>query len=84
MSISVTAFAAHLRAGDRSPATVEKYVREVRRFALWLGDRPLSLPAAQAYRAQLMERRAPAGVNGAVAALNAFFACSGREGVSAF
>ena len=69
----LTRFAAALRAEERSPATIEKYCREAARFVGWLkgqrADRELSL----AYKAELCEQRAPAGVNGAVAALNRFF-----------
>ena len=66
-------FTAHLRAGGRSEATVEKYVREVRRFDRWLGDREVSAPLVQDYRQALAGERSAAGVNGAVAALNALF-----------
>ena len=33
----LTGFAARLRLEDRSPGTVEKYLRDVRAFARWLG-----------------------------------------------
>ena len=70
-------FAARLRAAERSEATVEKYVREARRFAAWLGERPLDREAAQRYKEELARTRAAGGVNGAVAALNALFDLTG-------
>ena len=76
MSITETAvrrFAARLREEDRSAATVEKYVREVRRFAAWLGEREVDRETLHLYKESLSETRTPAGVNGAVAALNCFF-----------
>ena len=66
-------FAVRLRAEERSEATVEKYCREARRFALWLGERPVSRETARLYKEELSRTRAPAGINGAVAALNRLF-----------
>ena len=76
MSISekeLTCFAACLRAGEKSAATIEKYLREAARFAAWLGGNDLSRESARAYKDELAAERAPAGVNGAVAALNSLF-----------
>ena len=33
----LTAFAAHLRAEERSPGTIENYLHHVHAFAAWLG-----------------------------------------------
>ena len=69
----LTRFAAALRAEERSPATIEKYCREAARFAGWLKGQRADRELALAYKAELCGQRAPAGVNGAVAALNRFF-----------
>lgn len=66
-------FAEKLRREERSPATVEKYRRETARFAAWLDGREADRDLALAYKAELCASRAPAGVNGAVAALNRLF-----------
>lgn len=66
-------FAAQLRWEERSCATVEKYCREAARFAAWLDGREADRTLALAYKAELCAARAPAGVNGAVAALNRLF-----------
>ena len=63
-------FALALRQGERSRATAEKYRREAAAFLRWLGEQEVSHENAAAYKAALAETRAPAGVNGAVAALN--------------
>ena len=66
-------FTARLRAEERSPATIEKYRREAARFAAWLGGREIDRELALAYKAELSGSRTPAGVNGAIAALNRLF-----------
>ena len=38
-------FRAVLKNEEKSPATLDKYVRDVHRFALWLGDTPLERDA---------------------------------------
>ena len=63
-------FVAYLKEEERSAATVEKYRREVARFAAWLEHREVSKEAAVAYKSRLSGVRTAAGVNGAVSALN--------------
>ena len=72
-------FGAHLAAEEKSAATVEKYRREAGRFARWLGERELSKVASAEYKVWLTGRRCPAGVNGAIAALNSLFGFLGME-----
>ena len=72
--------AAQMRGEERSAATVEKYCREAARFAAWLEGREVNQALALEYKAVLTESRAPAGVNGAVAALNRLFMFLGVEG----
>ena len=38
----LTAFAAHLRAEERSPGTIENYLRHIRAFAVWLDGSPVT------------------------------------------
>ena len=72
-------FLLHLRREEKSPATVEKYIREAERFARWLDGREAGEVLAREYKAGLAEHRSAAGVNGAVAALNCLFAALGWE-----
>ena len=76
----IAAFAAWLRAEERAPATIEKYRREALRFTRWLRGREVTKNMACAYKEELSGIRAPAGVNGAVAALNSLFAFLGLRG----
>ena len=66
-------FSAWLTAEEKTPATIAKYVREARRFSTWLAGRDVLKPLTRSYKAELTEKRAPAGVNGAIAALNCLF-----------
>ena len=74
----LAAFAAALEAQGRGTATAVKYHREAETFLLWLGDRELTAAEAAAYREHLAATRTASGANGAVSALNRFFAFLGR------
>ena len=69
----IQAFALWLGGGEKTAATVEKYRREARRFARWLQGGEITRDRACAYKEELAGERAPAGVNGAIAALNSLF-----------
>lgn len=73
-------FAACLAREEKSAATIEKYRREALRFLDWLGGEEVSQELACAYKQTLEEVRTPAGVNGAVAALNCLFDFLGLSG----
>ena len=70
----VQAFAAYLQTAEASGATVEKYRREAARFCVWLSGREVCRELASAYKTAVAGERSAAGINGAVAALNALFA----------
>ncbi len=70
----VSVFAAYLRGEEKSPATVKKSRREAAGFVRWLAGRELSRELGRAYKDLLSQGRSPAGVNGALAALNRLFA----------
>ncbi len=38
----ITAYAYFLREEERAPATIEKYLRDIRTFVLWREDRPVT------------------------------------------
>ena len=79
-SNQLTAYAAYLRAEERSPGTIENYIRHVRTFAVWAGDRPVSKELAAEWKASLLTRGyAPVTINAMLAALNGFFHFLGRE-----
>ena len=70
----ITAYGVYLRREERAPTTLEKYLRDIRAFAAWLGDSPVSREAVTSWKEYLLAQgRAPVTVNGALAALNGLF-----------
>lgn len=77
---NIEAFAQYLQGEERSPGTIEKYLRDVRAFARWLAGRPVTKEAAAQWRASLLQAgRAPVTVNSMLAALNSLFRFAGWE-----
>lgn len=73
-------FGQYLAEEEYEKATVEKYMREIRRFYRWLGDRAVDKRIAAEFKGSLQEREyAPSTVNGKLSALNAFFRFAGWE-----
>lgn len=56
-------FRTYLLGEEKGPLTVEKYIRDVRRFLGWLGKRELCKAEVLAYKAELLERYAVAAAN---------------------
>ena len=76
----ITAFGDYLRTEEREQSTIEKYLRNIRAFAAWLGDASVTKSAVIAWKEHLLnDQFAPATVNAALAALNAFFKFAGWE-----
>ena len=67
-------YAAHLRREERSPGTVENYLRHARTFAAWLNGRPVTRERAAEWKEHLLSKGcAPVTVNAMLAALNGLF-----------
>ena len=67
-------YAAQLKAQERSPGTVEKYLRDVGAFARWLDGRGVTRETAAEWRAHLLvSGYQPATINSMLAAVNSFF-----------
>ena len=49
-------YAAHLRREERSPGTIEKYLRDIRAFAGWLDGRPVSRELVAEWRDHLLSK----------------------------
>lgn len=80
----ITAYGRYLKQEERTPATLEKYLRDVRAFALWLDGRPVTKEAVTGWKERLLaEHRAPSTVNTALSALNGLFRFLGWEGCRA-
>ena len=72
-------FEKHLIAEEKSTATTEKYLRDIRCFISYLGDRELCKEETIAYKEHLTERFAPASVNSMLVALNCFLKFCGLQ-----
>ncbi len=72
-------FARHLRAEERAGGTIEKYLRDVNAFEVWLAGRPVTKELAALWKARLLRTRAPGTVNAMLAAVNALFRFLGWE-----
>ncbi|WP_125114974.1 tyrosine-type recombinase/integrase [Agathobaculum sp. Marseille-P7918] len=67
----VAAYEQHLRAEERSAGTIEKYLRDVRAFQLWLGRGRVDNIKLVEWKSYLMLRRyAPVTINSMLAAVN--------------
>ena len=76
----IAAYARRLRAEERAPGTVEKYLRDIRAFAAWLDGRPVTKELAAAWKDHLLAAgRSPVTVNSMLAALHAFLRFSGWD-----
>ena len=74
----IQAYADHLRLEEKSAATVEKYLRDVRAFARWLEGREITKERTAAWKPHLVERGyAPASINAKLSAINAWLGFAG-------
>ena len=77
----IQAYADHLRLEEKSAATVEKYLRDVRAFARWLEGREITKERTAAWKTHLVERGyAPASINAKLSALNSLLEFLGLGG----
>ena len=75
---SILEFSARLEAAERSAGTVEKYRRDVRAFAAWLGEREIECAAG--WKDYLLEKGYAANtINSMLSAVNKFLKFLGRE-----
>jgi len=73
-------FGAYLRQEEKSASTIEKYMREITRFADWLGASKLDREAALNWKKQLLSQKlSPATINAALSSLNKLFSFIGRN-----
>lgn len=68
------AFGRFLLTEERSAGTIDKYMRDVRAFSLWLGGRAVTKELAVEWKSHLLAKDyAPVTVNGMLSALNGLF-----------
>lgn len=58
---------------EKSNATVEKYMRDVKEFAEWIGDRDFDKSDVLEYKQHLIEKYATASVNSMLSSVNSLF-----------
>ena len=69
----IAEFTEHLVLEERSAATVEKYVRDVRAFAAYAPDGEITKETVIAYKKHLQEIYAVRSVNSMLASINCLF-----------
>lgn len=73
-------FERYLRRDEREEATIEAYLRALRRFAVWVDGRNITKELVLAWKAELSAAGyRPMSVNAMLAAVNKFFVSVGRE-----
>ena len=72
-------FDRYLKSEERASATIEKYIRDVRAFSVWLGEEEFDKSAVLSYKNYLIENYSPASVNSMLSSLNGFFAFMDRR-----
>ena len=69
--IHVSAFSLHMQKEEKSPITIQKYLRDIRIFREFIGEQPVTKERTVAYKQHLMDRGyAAASVNSMLAAVN--------------
>lgn len=66
-------FKQYLIEEEKSDNTIEKYIRDICAFSLWLQDGEMDKAVVLEYKKKLMEQYAPASVNSILSSLNSFF-----------
>ena len=76
----LAAYAARLADEEKSPGTIEKYLRDTRCFFTWLGERPLTRSAVLAWRDFLLSGgKSASTINSMLSSLGGALAMLGRE-----
>lgn len=71
-------FKAYLIEQERSEATVEKYLRDVRKFVLWLDNRELNKSEVLAFKRELEQEYKITSANSILSAVNTYLSFLGR------
>lgn len=75
------AFQRHLRDAERCDGTIEKYMRDLRRFSRWLAGKPVTAELAAAWKSELVRGGySPRTINSMLSVINSFFRFMGWNG----
>ena len=70
----IASYSRHLRLDEKSPGTVQKYLRDIRAFVMWLDHRPANKELSASWKSCLLEQGyAPVTINSMLSALNGLF-----------
>lgn len=70
----ILSFGKKLREDERSPRTIENYLRHVRAFAVWAGGNPVVKETVAVWKEHLLAQKyCPGIINGMLVSLNRFF-----------
>ena len=76
---NISDFARHLKAEERADGTIEKYLRDVSAFEMWLAGKPVTKELTALWKARLLRTHTPGTVNAMLASVNALFRFLGWE-----
>lgn len=76
---TIAAFESLLREEEKQPATIEKYLRDVRAFCTFIGASNISKDTVVDYKSELLQKFKPAGVNSRLVAINRFLGFIGKS-----
>lgn len=76
----IAEYKAHLLSEEKSPHTVEKYLRDIRAFGLYLDGRPLTKELTVSYKTHLLEsgRYRKSSINSMLSSIDSFLCFIGR------
>ena len=75
----ISDFEEHLKFEERSRATVEKYIRDIKTFAVYLNGEEVKKETVIAYKKHLQEKYAVRSVNSMLASINSLFEFLGMQ-----
>jgi site-specific recombinase XerD len=70
---SINDYESNLVNEEKSQITIEKYIRDVKAFANWIGYGEFEKSEVLSYKSELQKRYAPTSVNTVISSLNSFF-----------
>ena len=70
---NIEKYIAYLKDEERATATIEKYIRDIRAFAVFLNGAEVTKQAASQWKDALLQTRAPVTVNAMIIGINGFF-----------
>ena len=76
---NINAFKLRLYEEERSKNTIEKYIRDIKKLAMWLGNKELDKVGLLEYKKYLCENFAPKSVNSMLSSLNSYFTFIGQN-----